>query len=51
MSVEQNGREDGRRDAEFDGGHGLPCRPRPRFLPSLISDRYRRAYMASYNQT
>ena len=51
MSAEGNGSDDGRRDAEFDGGHGLPCRPRPRLLPSLVSDRYRLAYMASYKQT
>ncbi len=50
MSAELNGEDDGRRDAEFDVGHDIKRRPRPRFLPSLISDRYRLAYMASYRR-
>lgn len=50
MSAEHQGSEDGRRDAEFDVGHDFSSRPRPRFLPSLLSDRYRLAYMASYKQ-
>lgn len=50
MSAETEGSEAGRRDAEFDTGHDFPRRPRPRFMPSLLSDRYRLAYMASYKQ-
>lgn len=50
MSAEHQGSEDGRRDAEFDAGHDFSSRPRPRFLPSLLSDRYRLAYMAAYKQ-
>jgi len=50
MSADNNGSSDGRRDAAFDTGHDFPRRPRPRILPSLLSDRYRLAYMASYKQ-
>ncbi|SUZ33988.1 hypothetical protein ROE7235_03769 [Roseibaca ekhonensis] len=50
MSADYDGRSDGRRDAEFDTGHDFPRKPRPRFLPSLLSDRYRLAYMASYKR-
>lgn len=48
MSAECQGRDDGRCDAKFDAEHELSSRPRPRLLPSLLSDRYRRAYMTSY---
>lgn len=50
MSADINGSDDGRRDAEFDTGHDFARRPRPRFLSSLLSDRYRLAYMAAYKQ-
>ena len=50
MSGDRQGSQDGRRDAEFDTGHDFPRKPRPRFLRSLLSDRYRLAYMASYKQ-
>lgn len=50
MSAERQGSDDGRRDAEFDTGHDFSRRPRPRFLPSLLSDQYRLAYMAAYKQ-
>lgn len=48
MSIENTGSSDGRRDAEFDTGHDFPRKPRPRLLSSLLSDRYRLAYMAAY---
>jgi len=50
MNADSNGSDDGRRDAKFDTAHDLPRKPRPRFLPSLLSDRYRLAYMASYKR-
>lgn len=48
MIAEHDGSAQGRRDAVFDTAHDFPRRPRPRFLPSLLSDRYRLAYMAAY---
>lgn len=48
MSADRDGSNDGRRDAEFDVRHEAACRPRPQFLRSLLSDRYRRAYMNAY---
>jgi len=50
MSADFDGSSEGRRDAEFDTGHDFPRKPRPRFLSSLLSDRYRLAYMASYKR-
>lgn len=48
MSSSWKGGSDGRDDGEFDAMHGAVRRPRPRFISSLLSDRYRHAYMAAY---
>lgn len=51
MSGESRGYHDGRQDAEHDALQDLPPRPRPRFLPSLISDGYQREYAMAYKKT
>ncbi len=48
MSSSWKGSDDGRVDGEFDAMHGTARKPRPRFVSSLLSDRYRHAYMAAY---
>ncbi len=51
MPGDWKGHDDGRNDAEFDVAHYVSRRPRPRFLPSLLSDSYRIAYMTAYRQS
>ncbi len=51
MSSSWKGRDDGRRDGEFDASYGITRRPRPRFVSALLSDRYRHAYMAAYRRS
>lgn len=50
MSADCRGREDGGHDAELHCANNLPRKPTPKLIPSLLSDRYRLAYMSSYNQ-
>ncbi len=50
MSSSWKGSDDGRQDGDFDASQGLPRKPRPRFLSSLLSDHYRKAYMSAYRQ-
>lgn len=51
MSAEWKGRTHGRQDAEIDSANDLPRNPRPRLMPSLLSDHYRQGYMGSYHRT
>ncbi|WP_306046588.1 hypothetical protein [Nioella sp. MMSF_3534] len=50
MSADRRGQRDGRRDAELHCANNLPRRPNPKLVASLLSDRYRLAYMTTYNR-